>query len=137
MAIKVHVPYVAGLTKTQADTYYIGKTGAASSATVAFTEPSTYSAPATGDTLATIVGKVSKKFSDLAAIATSGSYTDLSNVPTSVAASTLTGTVAIANGGTGQSTAAAALTALGVTVSSVDLTDGVSALPTGQVYIVI
>ena len=51
--------------------------------------------------------------SALAAVATSGSYTDLVNVPSSVSAASLSGIVPIANGGTGASTAAGAIANLG------------------------
>jgi hypothetical protein len=51
--------------------------------------------------------------SSLAAVATSGSYTDLVNVPTTVSAASLSGIVPIANGGTGASTAAGAIANLG------------------------
>lgn len=55
-------------------------------------------------------------------------------------ASDMAGTVAIANGGTGATTAAAALTNLGAApayeYSTTDLTAGTSALETGKIYIV-
>jgi hypothetical protein len=51
--------------------------------------------------------------SALATVATSGSYTDLVNVPTTVSAASLSGIVPIANGGTGASTAAEAIANLG------------------------
>ncbi len=51
--------------------------------------------------------------SALATVATSGSYTDLVNVPTTVSVASLSGIVSIANGGTGASTAAGAIANLG------------------------
>jgi hypothetical protein len=51
--------------------------------------------------------------SSLAAVATSGSYTDLVNVPSTVSAASLSGIVPIANGGTGASTTAGAIANLG------------------------
>lgn len=48
----------------------------------AFTEASTRANIASGDSLATIWGKIKKFFSDLKTVAFTGSYTDLSNQPT-------------------------------------------------------
>ena len=50
--------------------------------------------------------------SNLAIVASSGSYTDLVNLPTSTDASTLSGTVSVAKGGTGSSNPIDALNAL-------------------------
>lgn len=50
------------------------------------TEASARTNLATGDTLKTIIGKIKKYFSDLASVAFSGSYNDLSNKPTIPAA---------------------------------------------------
>lgn len=50
------------------------------------TEASTRANIATGDTLKTIIGKIKKFFSDLKAVAFSGSYNDLSDKPTIPAA---------------------------------------------------
>ena len=57
-----------------------------------FTEASTRANIASGDTFSTILGKIKKFFTDLKAVAFTGSYSDLS------------GTVPIANGGTGANT---------------------------------
>ena len=51
-----------------------------------FTDASTRTNIASGDTFATILGKIKKFFADLATVAFSGSYTDLSNTPTIPAA---------------------------------------------------
>ena len=48
----------------------------------AFTEAGTRQNIASGDTFATILGKIKKFFTDLKAVAFSGSYNDLSNKPT-------------------------------------------------------
>lgn len=48
----------------------------------------------------------------------------------------LYGAVPVANGGTGATTAAAALTNLGITYGTTDLTAGTSALTTGAIYLV-
>lgn len=69
------------------------------------------------------------------ASSTAGSFNGSENITIGV-----TGTLPIANGGTGATTAAAARTALGCapayTYSTTDLTDGSSALTTGTLYIV-
>lgn len=51
-------------------------------ATAAFTEAGTRSNIATGESAATIFGKIKKFFTDLKTVAFTGSYTDLSNQPT-------------------------------------------------------
>ena len=48
-----------------------------------FTEAQTRTNIASGDTFATILGKIKKFFTDLKTVAFSGSYSDLSNTPTS------------------------------------------------------
>ena len=69
------------------------------------------------------------------ASSTAGSFDGSANITVGV-----TGTLPIANGGTGATTAAAARTALGCapayTYSTTDLTAGSSALTTGTLYIV-
>jgi hypothetical protein len=60
---------------------YLQTTGNASSTTVAFTAAASRALPATGESLATIIGKVVKYFTDLKTVAFSGSYNDLSNKP--------------------------------------------------------
>lgn len=60
----------------------LDKAGDASNTKVTFTAAATRTAPATGDSLATIVGKVTKYLTDLKTVAFSGSYNDLSNKPT-------------------------------------------------------
>lgn len=52
----------------------------------AFTEASTRANIASGETFATLLGKIKKFFSDLKAVAFSGSYNDLSDTPTIPAA---------------------------------------------------
>lgn len=69
---------------------YLQKTGDGSSVTVAFTSATSRALPATGETLAVIVGKVIKYFSDLKTVAFSGSYSDLTNKPTLVNTNTAT-----------------------------------------------
>lgn len=83
-------------TKTQADGRFAttaqGKkadtalqpTGNASNTTVTFTAATTRANIATGEKLATIMGKLAKWFADLKAVAWSGSYNDLSNKPTAL-----------------------------------------------------
>lgn len=96
---------------------YLQTTGNASSTTVAFTAASSRTAPATGDTLATIVGKVAKYFADLKTVAFSGSYNDLSNKPTLIKVDTATMT-------TSQTTKS--VTASGSTVTNVQVVDSVT-----------
>ena len=95
----------------------------------AFTEASTRTNIASGDSLATIWGKIKKFFTDLKTVAFTGSYTDLSDQPTiptntnqltngagfitsSGTAANVSGTVAIGHGGTGATTRLGALQAL-------------------------
>lgn len=65
-------------------TSYLQKTGDAGNTTVAFTQSGSRALPSTGESLKTIVGKVVKYLGDLKAVAFSGSYSDLSNLPTLV-----------------------------------------------------
>lgn len=60
----------------------LSKTGDASNATAAFTQATTRSNLATGDSLTTIFGKLMKWYSSLSAAAWSGAYKDLSGTPT-------------------------------------------------------
>lgn len=83
-----------------------------------FTEASTRANIASGDTFSTILGKIKKFFTDLKTVAFTGAYSDLSGQPTNVSqftndsgyitssgtAANVSGTVAIANGGTGANT---------------------------------
>lgn len=64
------------------DTSKLSTNGNGSNVTVAFTAAASRTAPATGETLAIIMGKLLKIFSDTKAVAFSGSYNDLSNKPT-------------------------------------------------------
>lgn len=52
--------------------------------TPTFTEASTRVNIASGETLSTLFGKIKKFFTDLKTVAFTGSYTDLSNKPTSM-----------------------------------------------------
>lgn len=65
-------------TKSETDTLLNAKTNETSS----FTEAQTRTNIASGDTITTILGKIKKYFTDLASVAFSGSYNDLSNQPT-------------------------------------------------------
>lgn len=83
-----------------------------------FTEASTRANINSGDTFSTILGKIKKFFTDLKTVAFTGAYSDLSGQPTNVSqftndsgyitssgtAANVSGTVAIANGGTGANT---------------------------------
>lgn len=69
---------------------YLTKTGDGSNVTAAFTPASARALPASGETLAVVMGKVVKYLSDLKAVAFSGSYNDLANKPLSLAVQTLT-----------------------------------------------
>jgi hypothetical protein len=66
--------------------------------TVAFTAATTRANVATGETLATLWGKVAKWFTDLKAVAFSGAYTDLSGAPTSMTPTTHASTHATGQG---------------------------------------
>lgn len=87
----------------------LGTSGDGSGTTVAFTEAASRTAPATGESQATLWGKVKKLFTDLKAVAFSGSYSDLSNVPSTFApeahthgaADITAGTLPVSRGGTG------------------------------------
>lgn len=65
----------------------LDKTGDASNVTIGFTTATTRSNLTTKEKLSISLGKISKWFSDLKAVAFSGSYNDLSNKPTSLPAS--------------------------------------------------
>ena len=60
----------------------LGTSGDGSSTTVAFTEAQERTNVATGETQATLWGKIKKWFSDLKTVAFTGSYSDLSGKPT-------------------------------------------------------
>lgn len=96
---------------------YLTTTGNASSTTVTFTAASSRTLPATGDTLATIIGKATKYFTDLSTVAFSGSYADLSNKPTEIKINTATLT-------TSQTTKS--ITASGSNVANVQIVDSVT-----------
>ena len=69
---------------------YLQTNGNASSTTVAFTTAGSRTAPATGETLAVLMGKISKYLADLKTVAFTGSYTDLTNTPTGIKVDTAT-----------------------------------------------
>lgn len=69
---------------------YLTKTGDASNVTATFTTASSRTAPAPGEPLAVIVGKITKYLNDLQGVAFSGDYSDLNNLPLSLATQTLT-----------------------------------------------
>lgn len=66
-----------------------------SNTTVEFTPSQTREAIATGESLATIFGKIAKWLADLKTVAFSGKYTDLSEIPTTFAPSTHANTHAL------------------------------------------
>ena len=65
----------------------VATNGDASNTTVAFTQASARENIETGETKSTLFGKIKKWFSDLKAVAFSGSYNDLSDKPSSLPAS--------------------------------------------------
>ncbi len=69
---------------TQLDTDKLGADGDGSQVTASFTPAETRAAIATGETAATLWGKVSKWLSDLKAVAFSGQYADLTGAPTAM-----------------------------------------------------
>lgn len=69
---------------------YLTKAGDASNATAKFTTAAERAVPATGETLAVILGKVTKYLGDLHAVAFSGDYSDLTNKPMTLANQTVT-----------------------------------------------
>lgn len=69
---------------------YLTKTGDASNTTAKFTTAVERAVPATGETLAVILGKVTKYLGDLHAVAFSGDYGDLTNKPMTLANQTVT-----------------------------------------------
>lgn len=96
---------------------YLQTTGNASSTTVAFTAAETRVLPATGESLATIIGKATKYFTDLKTVAFSGSYNDLSNKPTQPSINTATMST---------SETTKSITATGTTVVNVQIVDSVT-----------
>lgn len=96
---------------------YLTTSGNASSTTVAFTAASSRALPATGESLATIIGKATKYFTDLKAVAFSGSYSDLSNKPTLPSINTATMST---------SETTKSITATGTTVVNVQIVDSVT-----------
>lgn len=64
------------------DTKKLDKTGDGSDVTVTFSAAAQREAPATGEKLSVLLGKLLKIFNDTKAVAFSGSYNDLSNKPT-------------------------------------------------------
>ena len=110
---------------------------------VAFSSNDNFFATVTNDGVATWLGNANtatklataRTITANLASSTAGSFDGSANITVGV-----TGTLPIANGGTGATTAAAARTALGCapayTYSTTDLTAGSSALTTGTLYIV-
>lgn len=96
---------------------YLQTTGNASSTTVTFTAAGSRALPTTGETLATIIGKVVKYFTDLKTVAFSGSYSDLSNKPTLPSINTATMST---------SETTKSITASGTTVVNVQIVDSVT-----------
>lgn len=96
---------------------YLQTTGNASSTTVAFTAAASRALPATGESLATIIGKAVKYFTDLKTVAFSGSYNDLSNKPTQPSINTATMST---------SETTKSITATGTTVVNVQIVDSVT-----------
>ena len=143
----------------------LGTSGDGKDTTVTFAEAASRVAPATGESQATLWGKVKKLFTDLKAVAFSGSYTDLSNIPNSFTPSSHThgagdinsgtldaaripglpaskitsGTLSVARGGTGQSTLTESVVTKAVRqiyAGTSDMTAGTTALTTGVIYLV-
>lgn len=81
----------------------LDKTGDASNTTATFTIASSRTNISSGEKLSTIFGKIAKWFSDLKAVAFSGSYTDLSDKPTIPAAAN-NGVLTIKQNGTSKGT---------------------------------
>ena len=69
---------------------YLTKTGDASKTTVSFTQASSRTNIATGESEAILMGKIAKYFADLKTVAFTGSYNDLSNRPSLVKYENLT-----------------------------------------------
>lgn len=70
------------LTEHQDISGKLDKTGNGADVTVTFSEATARTNVASGEKLATLIGKVSKWFTDLKTVAFTGSYNDLSNTPT-------------------------------------------------------
>lgn len=77
---------ITALTQHQDISNKLDKTGDASNTTSTFTIASSRTNISSGEKLSVIFGKIAKWFSDLKAVAFSGSYTDLSDKPTIPAA---------------------------------------------------
>ena len=69
---------------------YLTKTGNASNTTVSFTQAAIRTNIATGESEAILMGKIAKYFADLKTVAFTGSYNDLSNLPSLVKYENLT-----------------------------------------------
>lgn len=114
----------------------IDKTGDASNVTTSFTQATERQTIISGEKLSITLGKLKKWFADFKTVAFTGKYTDLTDIPTEFtpkahnhSASNITsGTLPIARGGTGATTAPAALLALGVkaTADELNYMDGVT-----------
>ena len=83
-APKTHIHDDRYYTETEMDSKLSGKLGTSGDGkdtTVTFSEAGSRAAPASGESQATLWGKVKKLFIDLKSVAFSGSFTDLINVP--------------------------------------------------------
>lgn len=76
--------FVTGKTLTASDVGALSPTGNASNVTAAFTQAGTRENLTTGEKLAVSLGKLMKWFADLKTVAFTGSYSDLTNKPTTL-----------------------------------------------------
>lgn len=117
---------------------FLTNLGVGSGITVAFAQAGARANLVSGESLATVFGKLMKWYSDLHAVAFSGDYNALSNKPTTLAASGVTagtlGGQVVANATAVETTTTAQVRNL--RADTVDLTAGVSSLNTGELYAV-
>lgn len=81
-AVGTETAYARGDHVHPTDSSRLSTSGDGSKVTVTFTAAATREAPATGETLKVLLGKLLKIYSDTKAVAFSGSYNDLANTPT-------------------------------------------------------